>query len=41
MDDGRSMFFVALVKVLASKRGGILTRAVSYVLSKGDDNAGL
>jgi hypothetical protein len=41
MDNGRSVLFVAIVKVLASKRGGMLTRAVSYVLSRGADDTGL
>ncbi len=41
MDNGRSVLFVAIVKVLASKRGGLLTRAVSYVLNRGSDSAEL
>jgi hypothetical protein len=41
MDNGRSVLFVAIVKVLASKRGGLLTRAVSYVLSRGSDSSEL
>jgi hypothetical protein len=41
MDNGRSVLFVAIVKVLASKRGGMLTRAVSYVLSRGADDTQL
>lgn len=41
MDNGRSVLFVAIVKVLASKPGGLLTRAVSYVLSRGSDNTEL
>ena len=41
MDNGRSVLFVAIVKVLASKPGGLLTRAVSYVLNRGSESSEL
>lgn len=41
MDNGRSVLFVAIVKVLASKRGGLLTRAVAHLLNRGSDHSEL
>ncbi|MEZ4327402.1 MAG: hypothetical protein R3B40_19440 [Polyangiales bacterium] len=38
MDDGRSFFYVGLIRVLAAKRGGILARAMTYLLGQDTDD---
>lgn len=41
MDDGRSFFYVGIIRVLAARRGGILARAVTYLLGQDADDRSL